>query len=235
MNNREVPDRLPPVVVGTALTQAGVVFAPLMSKRYLRDLARYRLMLASSGELSSGRTTALVKWWHTLMDVMALHQRAMNDMFWSCLHTKGPQFDGVINAMHGRFETLDASRTEAGHQLVSALKLQKSPQSAQVSFIRFQEEMTAASLWEEREGFSQALRHFTPADWRRVESYVLALQAAEDNLNHVLPWLLDGLPEEESHHVLSAFPESMLETYRSVWLPCYERFSRETWPGMRTG
>ncbi|MFJ2264732.1 hypothetical protein ACIOKD_41875 [Streptomyces sp. NPDC087844] len=230
MINEEAPGRLAAVVGEKTLAQAGVVFMPLASRQYLRDLARFRLLLASTEELSSRRADALTKWWHRLSEVMTLHQRAMSDVFWSCLHSKGPQFDSVVNSMHLRYETLGVSRTDAGRRLISVLKLGESPQLAQISFIRFQEEVADVSFWENREVIPPALRCFTPGDWRRVESYVLAVQAAQGNLGHVLPWLLDGVAGEESQEILSAFPAGMAHIYHSEWLPEYRRCLNETWP-----
>ncbi|WP_329345635.1 hypothetical protein [Streptomyces microflavus] len=229
MNDHHVPDG-ERAGAGSALDRAGAVFMPLMSRRYLRELARYRVLLGSGTRIPPDRAEVLVRWWELLTAVMTGHHRAMSEVFWELLRSKEPEFEGVVATMNLRYGLVETSRSEAGRDLTRALRAGGSPGSAQLSFIRYHEEISATSFWEEREIASRALRCFSADEWRQVESYVLAVQAAEDRLGHVLPWLLDGMPAERSDAVFAAFPPHMVRTYRSEWLPAYERFSARAWP-----
>ncbi|MEU9878513.1 hypothetical protein [Streptomyces phaeochromogenes] len=201
-----------------------------MNRRYLRELARYRLLLASGAQVSSERATALVRWWDALADVMAGHHRAMDEVFRAQLPSHEPEFDAVVASMSTRYESLESSRSEAGRRLVGALRDGDSPSSAQFSVIRLHEEVSSVSSWEEREIVPRALRSFTAADWARVESFVIATQAAQDRLDHVLPWLCAELPADRARRVFASFPASMARSYHSAWLPAFERFAAQAWP-----
>ncbi|MEU9892181.1 hypothetical protein ACIBCS_19560 [Streptomyces phaeochromogenes] len=201
-----------------------------MNRRYLRELARYRLLLGSGAQVSSERVTALVRWWDTLADVMAGHHRAMDEVFRAQLPSQEREFDTVVASMSTRYESLESSRSEAGWRLAGALRDGDPPSSAQFSVIRLHEEVSAVSSWEEREIVPRALRSFTAADWARVESFVIATQAAQDRLDHVLPWLCAELPADRARRVFASFPASMTRSYHSAWLPAFERFSAQAWP-----
>ncbi|WP_326727399.1 hemerythrin domain-containing protein [Streptomyces phaeochromogenes] len=216
--------------VEDALEQVGVLLMPLMNRRYLRELARYRLLLASGARVSSERATALVRWWDTLADAMAGHHRAMDEVFRAQLPHRDPEFDAVVASMSARYESLESSRSEAGRRLTGALRDGDSPTSAQFSVIRLHEEVSAVSSWEEREIVPRALRSFTAADWARVEAFVIATQAAQDRLDHVLPWLCAELPADRARRVFASFPASMTRSYHSAWLPAFERFAAQAWP-----
>jgi len=215
--------------VEDALEQVGVLLMPLMNRRYLRELARYRLLLASGTQVSSERATALMRWWDTHADVMAGHHRAMGEVFGAQLTSQGPEFGTVVASMSTRYESLEPSRAEAGRRLAGALRDGDPPSSALFSVIRLHEEVSAVSSWEEREIVPHALRSFTPADWARVESFVIGTQAARDRLDHVLPWLCAELPADRARRVFASFPAPMARTYHSAWLPAFERFAAQAW------
>ncbi|MCX4911139.1 hypothetical protein [Streptomyces sp. NBC_00878] len=221
-----------PPTVGMTLEQADVVFTPLMNKRYLRELARFRLLLASGARVSGDRAEALVRWWDTLTDVMTGHHRAMSEVFWSLLLSKGTEFDSVVASMETRYESLAVAQAEAGRRLTEALRAHGLTSSAQFPFRRFHDEMSALSLWEETEVLSRAQHSFTTADWVRVESFVLAAQAAQGRLEFVLPWLCDGVSVADADRLFSAFPASVARIHHSTWLPRFERFAAEAWPGL---
>ncbi|MEU0360388.1 hypothetical protein [Streptomyces cyaneofuscatus] len=213
-----------------AFDRTGVIFTPLMNRRYLRELARFRLLLTSGAHLPAERAQALAQWWETLDAIMSVHHRAMSEVFWTLLRSKGPEHDAVVTTMNTRYTLLGRSRSEARLNLTAALRAGEPPNTAQLSFIRFHEEMSATSSWEEREIVFRAGRLFTAAEWQQVESYVLAVQAAEGLLDHVLPWLCEGLSVDRAGQVLSALPPPMRETYLLTWLPAYQRFSALAWP-----
>ncbi|MFJ4827295.1 hypothetical protein ACIP5L_28920 [Streptomyces bacillaris] len=229
MNDHHVPHG-EPKGAGSALDRAGAVFMPLMSRRYLRELARYRVLLGSGTRIPPDRAEALVRWWELLTAVMAGHHRAMSEVFWELLRSKETESENVVATMNLRYGMVETSRSEAGRDLTRALRAGGSPGSAQLSFIRYHEEMSATAFWEEREIVSRALRCFSAGEWRRVEAYVIAVQAAENRLGHVLPWLLDGMPADRADAVFAMFPPHMVGVYRSEWLPAYERFSARAWP-----
>ncbi|MEW2425925.1 hypothetical protein AB0911_35940 [Streptomyces nigra] len=214
----------------SALEQAGIVFVPLIRRRYLRELARYRLLLGTEGHLPPDRAEALILWWETLSSIMANHHRALSQVLWELLHDKGPEFEGLVAAMNQRHTMLHSSRSEAGRALKSALREKGAPSSAQLSFIRFHEEVSATSFWEEREIVSRALRCLSSVDWQRVESYALASQAAEDRLGHALPWLLEDMPGEEADLVFATFPPHVARLYETAWLPAYRQLADTAWP-----
>ncbi|MEV6174234.1 hypothetical protein AB0L99_39210 [Streptomyces sp. NPDC051954] len=222
---------LRPATLERALEHADVVFLPLLNKRYMRDLARYRLLLASGEQASGERADALVRWWEALTAVMTGHQRAMSEVFWTLLLSKGSEYETVVASMNTRYESLEPARAEAGQKLTDALRARAAPASAHFPFRRFHEEMSALSFWQETELLSPALRTFTAADWVRVESFVLTAQAAQDTLDFVLPWLCDGLSADRADRLFSAFPASLARLHHSVWLPQFERFAAQAWPG----
>ncbi|MEV4880116.1 hypothetical protein [Streptomyces cyaneofuscatus] len=229
MNDHHVPNG-EPADAGPALDRAGAVFMPLMSRRYLRELARYRVLLGSGTRIPPDRAEALVRWWELLTAVMTGHHRAMSEVFWGLLRSKETEFEGVVATMNLRYGMVETSRSEAGRDLTRALRAGGSPGSAQLSFIRYHEEMSAIASWEEREIVSRALHCFSADEWRQVEAYVLAVQAAEDRLGHVLPWLLDGMPADRAETVFASFPPHLVRVYRAEWLPAYERVSARAWP-----
>ncbi|MGW5333100.1 hypothetical protein [Streptomyces bauhiniae] len=217
------------------LEGVGVVLLPLMNKRYLRDLARYRRLLASPARIPGERAEALLRWWDMLTPVMTEYQRSTEEILANLLPRTTPKAGAVLAALAARHRMLAVSRLDAGRLLAHAFGTDcPSFGAAQLSFIRFQEEMTATVFWEEREVFPLALRSLTPAEWLRVESFVLAAQAARGSLGFVLPWICDPLPPERRAHVLSAFPPSLRDTFESRWMPEYDRFSARTWPPRRS-
>ncbi|MEU6061302.1 hypothetical protein [Streptomyces sp. NPDC047097] len=209
---------------------AGAVFTPLVNRRYLRELARYRMLLSGGEQVPGERAAVLVRWWETLDEVVAAHHRAMVEVVWALLRERDPEAGTVVATMNTRYELLGAARAEAGAALTGFLLGDAPPSSARLAFIRYHEEMSATAFWEEREIISRARRLFTAADWQRVESYVLAVQAAGDRLEQVLPWLCEGLSSDRAARVLEALPPFLRETYLVVWLPAHRQFTSRAWP-----
>ncbi|MFD4578015.1 hypothetical protein ACFWNK_37570 [Streptomyces sp. NPDC058417] len=208
---------------------------PLMNKRYLLDLARYRWLLASPARIPGERAESLVCWWNTLTPVMTEYHRSTYEILGNLLPRAAPKAGAVLAALATRHRMLAASRGDAGRLLADALGSDRpSFGAALLSFIRFQEEMTATVFWEEREVLPLALRSLPPAEWRRVESSVLASQANRDSLGFVLPWVCETLPPKRRAQILSAFSVSVRDAFEACWVPEYDRFAARTWPPSRT-
>jgi len=222
---------LRPSTLEMTLEQADVVFLPLINKRYMRELARYRLLLASGAQVPQERADALVRWWETLTAVITGHQRAMNEVFWTLLLSKGSEFEALVTSMNARYELLELSQAEAGQRLTDALRGDAAPAPAHFPFRRFHEEMSALSVWQETEVMPRALDTFAAVDWVRVESFVLAEQAAQGRLDFVLPWLCDGLSADRADRLFAAFPAALARTHHAAWRPRFERFAAQAWPG----
>ncbi|MEU3030199.1 hypothetical protein ACPCBC_29410 [Streptomyces incarnatus] len=210
---------------------AGVVLTPLMNQRYLRDLARYRWLLASATRVPYDRAQALLDWWNTLTAVMTAHHQALEATFRALPAATDPEAESALSALATRHALLAASRADAGMFLTHVLDTGRPSSSAQLPFIRFHEEATATAFWEEREFLPLAARSLTPADRLRVGASVLAVQAAGDTLAFVLPWLCETLPPSRRQVILSAFPAGMTHVYHEQWLPAHARLAARAWSG----
>ncbi|SFF81702.1 hypothetical protein SAMN05216251_13060 [Actinacidiphila alni] len=224
------PSAPTPTDDGRPTPRTGMSMMHLMNKQYLRELSRYRLLLSRGTRVPDGRAGALLRWWDTLTEVMAVHHDSVRTLFLPLLAAEGSDAGLSTASVKGRFASLDASREEAERKLRAALETDGPLSSAHFSLIRFHEEMAAAAAWEEREILARADRTLTADDWNRAESYLIATQAAQDRLDFVLPWLCTGLSTDQADLVLPAFPEPLLRTYRKLWLPEFEEFSALAWP-----
>ncbi|MFJ9319415.1 hypothetical protein [Streptomyces globisporus] len=223
-------DEIAAAEAGSGHERAGVVLTPLVNRRYLRELARFRMLLFSGEHVPDDRSELLVRWWRTLDEVMATYHRSMADVFWELLRAKSPDAEAVVATMNTRHELLAASRAEAGRALTDLLLGGGSPSRTQLAFVRFHEEMSAIAFWEEREVFPRAGRLFAEDDWCRVETHVIAMQAAKGQIEHVLPWLCEGIAGDGVERVLGAMPLPLRSAYLSVWLPAHERLTARVWP-----
>ncbi|WP_331751334.1 hypothetical protein OG215_39240 (plasmid) [Streptomyces globisporus] len=215
---------------GSGHELAGVVLTPLVNRRYLRELARFRMLLFSGEHVTDDRAELLVRWWRTLDEVMATHHRSVADILWELLRAKNEGAEAMVAAMNTRYELLAASRGEAGRTLTALLLGGGSSSRTQLAFVRFHEEMSAIASWEEREVLPRAGQLFTKADWCRVETHVIATQAAHGRMEHVMPWLCEGIAGDGVERVLDAMPLALRSAYLRAWLPAHERLIAQLWP-----
>src|SRR4051794_34866813 len=178
-----------------------------------RDSERLpRAIAAASGP---GAGAALLRWFKSFRSTLEHHHEREDTVIWPELVRRDPSFAAPLAELLSDHEMLDAAlaTTEA------ALAGSGDPAHAAVEL---GDVLTEHLAREEGAAFPRLAACFPAEEWADVErSFMKGMSVGQ--LTFEIPWILDGLADDEIAELKAAAPLPLRAAYRLIFAPRYAR------------
>jgi hemerythrin-like domain-containing protein len=204
----------------------------LVHYAFRRDFAR---LLNCVPEVEPGdvdRATALSKHFTAMMAVLHEHHSGEDDFIWPVVEKENPELADLLEEMEAEHAGL-APAVWAALQAFDAFSAEATAENAAATEDALVDvvEVLIHHLDHEESAAVPALQeHVDPAVWRGIEKN---LQRSGDVklLRFFVPWLLDGLSEEDLKAVKGTAPRPLLLFWTLRWKKEYARYAEDLWAG----
>ncbi|WP_299053856.1 hemerythrin domain-containing protein [uncultured Nocardioides sp.] len=210
----------------------------LMHHGFRRDLDR--LVRAAAVTPPGDRRTwkALARWWRDVAALLGEHHTKEDELLWPVLLERaddaGRAVLAAMEAEHHRIDpALDAVAAALG-DLTSGTDVVAARDRAVAAFRDLAALLDEHLAHEERDAVALIQAHLSAAEWKKLEEDGLAHKPAPPLLFFLLPWVADGLPEEDLAPFLAAAGTPVAVMMRLV-RPAYARRARRAFAHLPAG
>lgn len=188
---------------------------------FRRDLGRLTLATTRADRDDPARRAALLRGWTTFTHQMHKHHSAEDAFIWPRLRERLATSEAALSVLaemeseHERIDPLmaavDAAFARPGTDPAEAV-----------------DELTATLAahldHEERAALPMILQALSEEEWQQVNGAIR--QAGMASVAQYLPWLTDGVADDERNRILTLLPPPLRATYEGQWRPEYDSVTR---------
>lgn len=173
----------------------------VMHHAFRRDLARLAAVARATPPSATATWRPARRWWRNVAELLHDHHSKEDDVLWPALLARvdadGRRVLDAMEAEHGRIDPLVVQVHTALDALAAGTATTATRDAAAAALDQLHRLLDAHLAHEERDAIPLVQRHLDAAEWAHLERTGLGQKPAPALLLFMLPWLADGLQDED--------------------------------------